>query len=171
LNLFLFGVVFAPIAILLHESGHCGALAAIGTGPELHFASTTSARSIPPRAMPWVVAAGPAITAMMSFGGLLWLWYLRHGRLREPVKLGEWLATFCVLCALRWVRAIALQKPSDEANLSTTFGLPQQFLPYLFVVVALILLIAVLRMHPRGSLLPDAPNQAMQLTRESFRSG
>jgi hypothetical protein len=150
-----FGVLFAPVAILLHECGHYTAAAALGLGPHLHFADTTIGGRATPASLRLVVAAGPSITALMVLAGLFWLWHLRRDRWQAPVRPTDWFATFLVLCAARWLRcstgALALHQPSDEAMLSASVGFPPWLLPYLLAPVALGLLVAAVRLHPRGN--------------------
>jgi hypothetical protein len=68
---------------------------------------------------------------------------------------GDWLATSLALNAGRWLRGFigppAHPQPGDEAFLSQAMGLPQWFLPYSLGLFALIALIAIIRLHPRGN--------------------
>jgi hypothetical protein len=153
-KLFSVGLLFAPIAILLHELGHWFALAALGCPAQLHFAYTTPGTAIPHSSW-FVVAAGPAITAVMMFGGFFLLLRLRRARLQGPATRVDWLATFSALCALRWLRfgtaSMVLPQPSDEATLSMACGFPSWLLPFLLVPVALTVFVSTIRLHPSGN--------------------
>lgn len=127
--------MFAPVAILLHELGHWFALAALGCPAQIHFAYTTPRTAIPGHLSWLVVAAGPAVTGVMMFGGFFLLLGLRRGRLQDAVTRVDWLATFPALCAVRWLRfgtaSIVLPQPNDEATLSKACGFPAWVLPLL----------------------------------------
>ena len=151
---FFFGVLFTPVAILLHECGHYMTAAALGLAPHLHFAYTTTNYPGTPYTIGLVTAGGPTATALIVIVGFFWLWHLRHDRLQAPVTPTEWFATFLVLCAARWLRGSIgglHGEPNDEARLSASMGFPQWLLPYLLIPVALAALIAAVRLHPRGS--------------------
>ena len=157
LSRFFIGVVLAPLVILLHECGHYAAAAAFGCTSYFHFAETSVRLEQPvsPHIFRLVTAAGPAVDAFLTIGGFLWLRRLRHGRLQSAVTSTDWLATFPVLFAARWLRCLASPPshpvPKDETTLSVSFGFPQWFLPYLLALAALAILTATIRLHPRGS--------------------
>lgn len=157
LNRFSFGVVFAPVVILLHECGHYIAATALGFTAYFHFAETgiRIPQPIPPYIFRLTVGAGPAVEVLLTIGGFFWLRHLRQNRLQSVATYADWLATFLVLCAGRWLRAFASAPsnpmPSDEAKLSANFGLPSWLLPYLLALMALAILIAAIRLHPRGN--------------------
>lgn len=141
------------MAILLHELGHWFALVALGCPAGVHFAYTTPRTAI--QHLPWfVTAGGPAITAVMMFGGFFLLLRLRRARLRDAATRVDWLATFLALCALRWLRfgtsSMVLTQPSDEATLSMACGFPAWLLPFLLALVALTVLIGTIRLHRPG---------------------
>jgi len=157
LSRFVFGVLFVPVVVLLHECGHYAVAMAVGLTPHLHYAET-SVNSPPPassRSLSWVIAGGPAVTALMTIGGFFWLWHLRRGRLQAAATRADWLATFLALCAIRWLRCFvaspAHPQPKDEALLSAALGFPPWLLPYLIGPAALALVVMAIRLHPRGS--------------------
>jgi len=157
-NLFwiIFGVLFAPVAILLHECGHYAVAVVQGHTAHFHFAETITDYPQPASysSFLWVVAGGPAVTALMTIGGLFWLWHLRRSRLQAAATCSDWLASFLVLCAIRWLRCFTGSpthpQPKDEAVLSAGLGFPPWLLPYLLAPVALALLMVAVRLHPRG---------------------
>jgi hypothetical protein len=152
-----FGVLFFPAVLLLHECGHYFASAVLGLPAHFHFAEVTT---IYPQPLSlhafWLVAtAGPAVEAILAIGGCFWLWHLRHNRAQAAATCMDWLATFPALCAARWLRCFTgtpgQPQPPDEAALSASFGFPKWFFPYLLAPVAIVLLIGVVRLHPRGA--------------------
>lgn len=157
LSRFFFGVLFGPAVLLLHECGHYFASVALGLTAHFHFAEVTTTYPLPvsSRAMQLVTAAGPAVEALLAIGGFFWLWRLRRSRLQAPATCWDWLATFLVLCAGRWLRGFTgtpgQPQPADEAFLSASFGFPEWLFPYLLAPAALALLIAAVRLHPRGN--------------------
>lgn len=157
LGRFVFGVFFVPAVILLHEFGHYAVAMTVGLTPHLHYADTSVnyPQSASSRSLLLVVAGGPAVTVLMTIGGFFWLWHLRRGRLEAATTCTDWLATFLVLCAIRWLRCFAASpahpQPKDEAIISAGFGFPPWFLPYLLAPGALALLVVAIRLHPRGS--------------------
>jgi hypothetical protein len=152
-----FGVLFGPAVLLLHECGHYFASVALGLTTHFHFAEVTTNYTLPvsTRDMQLVGAAGPAVEALLAIGGFFWLRRLRRGRLQAPATSWDWLATFLVLCAGRWLRGFTgppgRPQPPDEAFLSASFGFPEWLFPYLLAPAALALLIAAVRLHPRGN--------------------
>jgi hypothetical protein len=106
------------------------------------------------RSLLLVIAGGPVVTALMTIGGFFWLWHLRRGRLEAAATSADWLATFLVLCAIRWLRCFgaspAHPQPKDEALLSAGFGWPPWLLPHLIASAALALVVVAIRLHPRG---------------------
>ncbi|MEW6302109.1 MAG: hypothetical protein AB1705_01470 [Verrucomicrobiota bacterium] len=153
LSRFFFGVFFGPAVILLHECGHYFASAALGLTAHFHYAEVTTDYSLPvsSHALQLVTVAGPAVEALLAIGGFFWLWRLRRGRLEAPATCWDWLATFLVLCAGRWLRGLLRLSGSDEAFLSASFGFPEWLFPCLLAPAALALLIAAVRLHPRGN--------------------
>jgi hypothetical protein len=157
LNKFFFGVIFAPVVILLHECGHYIAATALGFSSYFHFAETgiRLPQPTPPHILCLTVGAGPAVEALLTSVGSFWLRHLRKNRLQSVATYADWLATFLILCAGRWLRAFASAPsnpmPSDEAKLSANFGLPSWFLPYLLALMALAILMAAISLHPRGN--------------------
>lgn len=153
LSRFFFGVPFGPAVLLLHECGHYFASVALGLTAHFHFAEVTTTYPLPvsSRAMQLVTAAGPAAEALLAIGGFFWLWRLRRSRLQATATRWDWLATFLVLCAGRWLRGLVRLEESDEAFLSASFAFPEWLFPYLLALAALALLIAAVRLHPRGN--------------------
>lgn len=157
LGRFIFGAFFAPVVILLHEYGHYVVAMAVGVTPHMHYGETTAnySHSPLPRSSLLITAGGPAVTALMTLAGFVWLWHLRRGRSGEVATCADWLATFLALCAIRWVRCFtaspAHPQPGDEAILSAGFGFPPWLLPYLIGLASLALLVVTIRLHPRGS--------------------
>ena len=106
-----------------------------------------------------VVSAGPLLQVGLAVAGFVWLRKLRRDHREAAPTLGDWLATTLALNAARWLRGLTGSpsdpQPPDEALLSRYIGLPAWFLPYLLVLVAVIVIIAILRLHPPGGrLLP-----------------
>lgn len=150
-------MIFAPTVILLHECGHYIAAAAFGL--RAYFHSSETAIRMPPHTPPHVLrliaGAGPAVETALTIGGFYWLWRLRRNRRESSVTLTDWFATFLILCGARWLRCLAGTPahplPSDEAFLSGSLGFPPWLLSYLFAPVGLAIIIAAIRLHPRGN--------------------
>lgn len=158
--IFIFGIVFAPVAIMLHEFGHFGAGLMFGLKPHLHFAMTTMAQTTPFRDF-LVTAAGPMVTALISIGGIISLWFQRRYKVRSPKVWSIWLATFCALCAGRWLRP-----PNhlfDEVRLSTYLGVAPGFLPCAVVALALVILVMTVLLHEPGKRLIPFSSATMGL--------
>jgi hypothetical protein len=150
---FLCAFVACPAFIFLHELGHYLAGACLGFGGKLHYASV-SGIMLTWQADALLVSAGPLVQAALAVAGFLWLRRLR-GHCREAAPtLGDWLATSLALNAGRWLRAFtgppSHPQPRDETLVSQAIGLPAWFLPYLLGLLAVIALIATMRLHPPG---------------------
>jgi len=67
---------------------------------------------------------------------------------------GDWVATSFVLNVGRWLRSFAgppsRSMPEDEAFISRAMGLPAWLLPYFLGAVAIIAVVATIRLHPPG---------------------
>jgi hypothetical protein len=147
LVIFLVGIIVAPVAILLHEFGHFGTAFMFGLKPHLHFALTTTAPTTSFHGF-LVTAAGPIVTALISIGGIISLWSQRRHQVRPPKVWRLWLATFCALCAGRWLRPPS--HLSDEVRLSAYLGLAPGLLPCAAVALGLVILVLTVRLHEPG---------------------
>ena len=81
-GVFLLGMIFVPVLILLHECGHYFAAKAFGLKAEIHSSETTIhvPEPVPPHIKRVTVAAGPSVDALLTAGGFLWLWYSRRSK-------------------------------------------------------------------------------------------
>ena len=156
---FLCGLLLGPTLILLHECGHCAAGAFLGWRVKLHYAESDfnapKGRLTQQKDL-LVTSAGPLLGAVMALAGFFWLRRLREHRLAAAVGPADWLATtLLVFNTGRWFRCVtgppSNPMPNDEAWISRGVGLPAWLLPYLLGLIALIVLIATIRLHPRGS--------------------
>lgn len=156
LGILFLGLLFGIASIFLHECGHYLAARALGFKPHLHYALTTFSPAETPSAGTNVLiaAAGPGVNALLLLAGFIWLWQLRHDRLREPATLLDWVATILILSGSRWLfglpRATGNPGSYDEAVLSVAAGLPAWVLPYALAAIALILLALAIHWHPAG---------------------
>ncbi len=153
---FLFAFVGAPMFVFLHELGHYVAGAYLGFSAELHYAQVTG--TMPKDALAWradalQASAGPLVQTVSAVAGFVWLRRLRLHCREAPPSLSDWLATILiVLNAGPWLRGLA-ESPKhpqllDEALVSEAIGLPAQFLPYLLATVAVVAVLATMRLHP-----------------------
>jgi uncharacterized protein (TIGR03382 family) len=155
-KIFLVGVLFSPLLILLHEGGHYTAAASLRLKARLHFGhvGTTYPLPVPVREQRLVTAAGPAVESTLALVGMLWLWLRRRRRRQEAATPQDWAATYLVLCVGRWLRAFvgtpAHPLPRDEAFLSASLGFPEWLFPCLLAPAALVMLATAIRLHPPG---------------------
>ncbi len=148
-ELFGLGLLAGPAVLLLHECAHFAAAAAAGASPVLQ-ADRVLHDPLPGAWRPWVTVAGPAVEYGLGTIGFAWLRRTRRGREAEPVSRAEWLATGLALC---WARAlktvpVGLFGRGDELRLSAGLGWPELALPLAITAVALLVLGAVVRLHP-----------------------
>jgi hypothetical protein len=162
LILFLSGFVVCPALMILHELRHYAAGSCLGFKATLHYGATTwsaaEEKSMPQTAV-LAVSAGPLGDAVLAGVGLLWLYRLRGHRREAAPTLVDWLATILAVQAGRWLRGFtgppSSPQPPDEAFISQALGMPAWLLPYLFALLCLIPLGAMVRLHPPGArLLP-----------------
>ena len=132
---------------MLHEFGHFGTGLMFGLKLHLHFAMTTMSRTTPFREI-FVAAAGPMVTALISIGGLISLWFQRRHKVPSPKVWSIWLATFFALAAGRWLRP-----PNhlfDEVKLSAYLGVAPEFLTCAAIALALVILVMTVLLHEPG---------------------
>jgi len=154
--------VACPTFIVLHELGHYVTGACLGASVKLHYGNVSG--SMPKEKFTWradvlQTSAGPLVNAALAAAGFLWLYGLRTTRREAVTSLADWLATSVALNAGRWLRGFtgspAHPQPHDEARLSQAFGLSAWFLPYLLALLAVVVLLSTVRLHPPGGrLLP-----------------
>jgi len=149
-------MVLEPLVSFFHECGHYLAATVLGVSAHLHYLHVSySHDQATHHTRPWITAAGPCVDALLAIGGFLWLCRLRLGRLDAAPSRTDWLATYFVLCAVTPVAACVglLAHDStlpDEASLSEQIGFPKWLLPCLLAPLALIMIVAAIRLHPRG---------------------
>ena len=92
--------------------------------------------------------------ALFAVGGYCWLRSLRRGRLESAPTLTDWLATVFALRAIMPVLHCPLlfldSDKLDEPKVSLRVGLPDYALPCFLALAALVLIVAAIRLHPRG---------------------
>ncbi len=156
-------LVASPIFVLLHEIGHYVAGVCLGFSATLHYDQVTG--TMPKEALTWrgdalQASAGPLVQVVLAAAGFAWLRSLREDRREAAVTMKDWLATvFVGLNAGHWLRGFAdplgCQQLIDEARVSGAMGLRPTVLPCLFACLAVVALLATLRLHPPGNrLLP-----------------
>ena len=154
---FLCGLVISPALLLAHEFAHYLAGGWVGaTDLKLHFASVTGnlAGEHIMRRDALMASAGPLLQAILAVAGFVWL---RHAGKHEghvTTTISGWLATMLALNAARWLRGFtgppSHPQPKDEALVSQGLGLPAWCLPYLLAPLAVIAMVALVRLHPPG---------------------
>ncbi len=161
---FLLGLAIAPSFVVLHEGGHFLAAVAFGFHPEFHYANVSYRLSRPPAPGTdlAITATGPAVQALLAAGGLLWLHRRRRGRRAEPASGIDWVATWLVFNAGRWLGG-GLARPftgtalRDEMTLSAAAGAPAWAVLSLLCLLSIGALAFAIRLHPpRSRLLPFA---------------
>ena len=153
---FFFAFVASPIFVFLHEVGHYVAGACLGFTVNLHYGQVTG--TMPKEALAWrgdavQASAGPLMQALLAVIGFVWLRRLRVHRSEAALTLSDWLAAILlVLNAGPWLRGFAesARQPQlvDEALVSKAVGLPERFLPYLLASLAVVAVLATMRLHP-----------------------
>ncbi len=155
---FLCALVASPLFVLLHELAHYAAGACLGFSVNLHYSQvngTMPEKALGGRGEALQAIAGPLLQAALTVAGFLWLASRRHRR-DAPLTSGDWLATILVaLNAGHWLRGF-LGSPDqpqlvDEARVSEIAGLPRCFLPYLLGSLAVVAILAAMRLHPPGA--------------------
>jgi hypothetical protein len=154
--------LLSPAFIVLHECGHVLAGKCVGWHSTLHFLD--SRFDIPigkssRRNDILVTAAGPLVSAVLGTGGFLWLLSLRAQRRDAVLTPADLLAATLVMNVGRWMRIFASSpnhpKPDDEAWISRVMGLPGWLLPWLLATIAVVMIIAIIRLFPpRNRLMP-----------------
>jgi len=154
---FWFAFVAFPLFILLHEVGHYVAGAYLGFKPVLHYAVVEMTI---PREKDTVAAAllhsgaGPLVNAVLAIIGLGWLYALRRHRREAEVTVTDWLATTLALNAARWAEVFLSRsgqlEPRDEVYASQALGLPIWLLPAVTALLAMVAVLAAMRLHPPG---------------------
>lgn len=154
--LFFFACVIFPSFIFVHECGHYLAGYCLGFHVEMHYAGVLSSDPQGKHAAlkgTVVCAAGPLVNAILAATGFVWLRHLRKHRVDSAVTTVDWFATALAINAGRWLRAASLPsnpQPPDEAFLSRAMSLADWCLPYFLGVTAIVVIIAVIRLHPPG---------------------
>src|SRR5262249_46052093 len=143
---------------VLHECGHVLAGRSIGWPAKVHYAD--SSFDVPkdkfsPRNNALVTIAGPLVNALLGASGFLWLLASRIRRRDAKATPADWVATTLAMNAGRWLRCFAGSPthpmPDDEAWLSRAIGLPGWLLPYCLGVIAVVVIVATIRLHPPES--------------------
>jgi hypothetical protein len=156
---FVCGFLVCPASIVLHEFGHLLAGKSLGWDSRLHYSETRSdvpKEKLTRRSELLTTSAGPMVGVILTAVGFVWLRSVRRPRLGSIATIGDWVATSLVIFSMgRWVRSFAAlpssPMPEDEAFISRAMGLPSWLLPYFLGVVAIIVIIATIRLHPSGS--------------------
>jgi hypothetical protein len=159
---FLCAFLAGPAFIFLHEWGHYIMARSLGWRARMHYAETkfdVPSEKFSPRNDMLVSSAGPFLGAVVATAGFVYLHRSRRHRPQAIATFGDWVATTCVLNVGRWLRCFAGSPsrpvPDDEAYISRAMGLPGWFLPYFLGVVAIIVIVATIRLHPpRARLVP-----------------
>lgn len=154
---FLAALVLSPALLLAHELAHYGAALWVrGTDVKCHYSCVTwnlSGEDLT-RRRGLVASAGPLVQASLAVGGFLWLCHVRKRGPDGAATLGGWIATLLALNAGRWLRGFtglpSHPQPRDEAVVSQTLGFPGWFLPYLLAPLAVIAIVALVRLHRPG---------------------
>lgn len=154
----LIGFFVAPFFIVLHEGGHFFVAKILHIPAELHYSATTVhySRLPPPPKDRWVTAGGPLVQVLAGGAGLLWLYRRRQDRRSEPANPADWLATWTALNGGRWVAGfvpavLAPTRLGDEVLLIEAIGLPRWLGLILIGLFGCALLVATIRLHPRGA--------------------
>jgi hypothetical protein len=155
---FLCAFVASPAFIVLHEWGHFMAGRTLGWNPKLHYAETrfdVPKEKFTQRGMVISTSAGPLLQAVLGTAGFLCLRRSRLHRLEATATPGDWVATTLALNFGRWLRSFAATPshpmPDDEAYISRAMDLPAWLLPYFLGVVAVVAIVATIRLHPPGA--------------------
>jgi hypothetical protein len=156
----LLGLVFGPLAVTLHESGHSVVAWSSGATFAMHSTSTSVQAGSGQLNMTWLLGAGPAVELTGATLGLIWLRHRRRSRSRSRADLGDWIATFLAGLSLRWLTRVPVGVVSglrsgfvsvDEALLSEHLGLASWCLPALLVVPAALVFLSLVRLHAEGA--------------------
>jgi hypothetical protein len=155
---FLCAFVAGPTFLVLHEWGHFIAGRSLGWSAKLHYAETQVElpnEKFSRRSEVLFSSAGPLLQAILAAAGFLCLRRSRLHRLKAVATTGDWVATSFVLANVgRWFRCLAAPPsrpmPDDEAYISRAMGQPGWLLPYLLGAVAIIAVVATIRLHPPG---------------------
>ncbi len=157
---FFFGILLAPLFIVLHEGGHYLAAAALGFQPRLHYGEISADFSRNRRGSTLLTGAGPAAQAILAGGGFLWLYRRRHNCRTKPAGGLDWLATWMSLNVGRWL-AGSLSYPlsgtqlRDEALVFRVCGIPKWHGFSCLSLLSLIVIVLTIRLHPpRSRLIP-----------------
>jgi hypothetical protein len=149
--------LLSPTFIVLHECGHVLAGKSIGWPAKLHYGD--SQFDVPKdkfshRKNVLVTTAGSLVSTLLAVSGFLWL---RASRIQRRVAVAtpaEWVATTLVMNVGRWLRTFAGSPihpmSDDEAFISKAMGLPGWFLPYCLGAIAVVVVVATIRLHPPG---------------------
>jgi hypothetical protein len=151
---FFCGFLAGPVFIVLHEWGHFMAARSIGWGAKLHFAETqfdVPKEEFTQRRIVLVSSAGPLVQILLAAAGFLWLRTSRVHRLSTVVTPGDWVATTLALNVGRWLRSFTGPLSDDEAFISRAMGLPGWLFPYFLGLVAIVAIVATIRLHPPGA--------------------
>lgn len=155
---FLCGILILPSFIFLHEGGHWLAARTLGLQATLHFRETqVSGRADSSLAVKneMVSLAGPLVNFVLMLCGLFWLKTLRRKNASEPPGIWDWVATSLALNAGRGLRGVfslpTNSQPSDEARLSQMIHCPGWLSLCILGLAAIIVIVLIIRLHPRGS--------------------
>ncbi len=154
---FFCALFLSPVLLIAHELAHYVAGVWVGGSElKLHYACVTGnlAGEHVSRRDAIMTGAGPLMQAVLAVGGFLWLGHARKQGPDGAARLGGWIATLLALNAARWLRGFtglpSHPQPQDEAVVSQALGLPAWFLPYLLVPLAVIAVVALVRLHRLG---------------------
>lgn len=148
--------LFAPILILLHETGHY--LMACSLGHRARFSYNEVIfffGRLDPHERFLFILAGPSVEALFACIGIAGLLRCRRS-VPGLASIRFWILTAFSLGALRWLRVTLEPQPaSDESHLSVMMGAPPFLLPVILLVPALAAAVTMLQIHRRNrSLLP-----------------
>ena len=147
-------LLISPLFIVLHELGHYLAGRSLGWTANVRYQETqlTRTEQATPRDEILVTSSGPMVSAFLAAIGFIWLRASRLSRLDSIPTPADWLATtMLVMNVARWLRCFIGLPSNDENWLSRATGLPGWLLPFCLGAVAIVALIATVRLHPRGS--------------------